>query len=76
MNKIICEADSLFQKSRLKRWLGIHRVSDAREAIEDAMYKEFEGKYRRDDSFCVWQIQKGPKDSKTNDFVFRDFLSK
>lgn len=58
VEKIIYEADANLNKGRLKEWLGIHRVGDAREAIKKAMYAQFSGKNRKDGAFQVWQIQR------------------
>lgn len=68
VKEIIRDTNATFKKGRLKKWFGIHRVNDARNAIKNAMYKKFGGKYRRDDIFHIWKITRDDQGHLMKDF--------
>ena len=73
IRKIIDEANSTFKKSSIRKWLDIHRVSDARKSIKEAMENIHGEKRRVDTSFNIWKIKKDGKEDGMNVYKFSDW---
>jgi branched-chain amino acid transport system substrate-binding protein len=77
VEQIMSGANRKFEKNRIKKWLNIHRVGDARIAIKRAMFEMFEAnehKYRKDSDFHVWQIEEVNRNDGKIDYVFKDWV--
>ena len=76
VERILNDARNNIKKGRLKKWLGIHRVEDARKAIKKSMFKMFYKngtKYREQADFQVWQIKKIQTAEGNVEYKFMDW---